>query len=565
MTTRRGGIFPGAPHPEPKPDNMSSCSATGSNASAANRVYAWNVVFLDSDDAEFAGVYQQDGFLTFADVFRELRLCFDFPGPGTLSIWSNDGDNFDGIVPVHEDDVEGNTLFIPTDASGARTPLRLALHVRQDCAVPLSSTSPLEDHLRGQCARKVQPKKRFKRPYLGINERATDLPPSLPFRGGSRSGSQSPRKRPRSGSQSPTKSTSAALVDIAEEDAASGTTRGSALDSPELRLLMQQFRATACSRNDRCAVTGLGRAWTRAGGLGPGVQACHIVPQLQYNLYPDRWPPSFSDSDLQPEPVVSASSRDRLEKSWKNTWAGGNSLLLLRHLHDLFDARFFSIHPDTKRIRVFIPYDVLMPYQGKLAQFDSRGVPDKRALGQHWDICCMENMLAASPSVPLPSLSTLPTPVFTPGWGHGTTFQQLGCREHEHEPNKSDHHLAASGGGGDEPSQRGGGTQKSLDMAGPGDNQTPPQLTHSHSFQSEQRETEETEDQAGGSERPAKRQRRSHVGTGEPEDGRDEERDRDGDEPGGPPVNRASNLKQDRDFLADVDWALDQWKAAGIY
>src|SRR5581483_9902650 len=103
-------------------------------------------------------------------------------------------------------------------------------------------------------------------------------------------------------------------------------------ESPELRLLMQQFRATACSRNDRCAVTGLGRAWTRAGGLGPGVQACHIVPQLQYNLYPDRWPP-FSEMEAEEAEVgggsFAAASRDRLEKAWKNTWAGGNSLLLL--------------------------------------------------------------------------------------------------------------------------------------------------------------------------------------------------------------------------------------------
>lgn len=416
---------------------MSSCSATNSNTPAANRVFSWNVVFLDADDSDFAGLYQQDGLLTFVDAFRELRLCFDFPGRGSLSIWQ-DSDGDPTLLPLHEDDPRDGLVGrdIPVNASDARIQLRLALHTRQDCTVP---TSPmLEHHLQGelvssplltapliydrppaQCARRVQPRKRVKRPYLAINEKARDLSLELPFRNssrnnGSRSGSQSPRKRQRSGSQSPTKA-APELDDIPEVAASTGP---NGLDSPELRLLMQQFRATACSRNDRCAVTGLGRAWTRAGGLGPGVHACHIVPQLQYNLYPDRWPPISETEPELPEIVGELStspvaSRDRLEKAWKNTWAGGNSLLLLSHLHDLFDARFFSIHPETKRIRIFVPYDVLKPYHGLPAHFDSRGVPDKRALGQHWDLCCIENMIAASPSAP--SLSALPTPSLSPG------------------------------------------------------------------------------------------------------------------------------------------------------
>ncbi|KAK3360743.1 hypothetical protein B0T25DRAFT_133143 [Lasiosphaeria hispida] len=548
---------------------MSSCSATGSNTSAANRVFSWNVVFLDSDDSEFAGVYQQDGFLTFADVFRELRLCFDFPGRGSLSIWPDDDNDTDLLPsPVHEDSVADVALAheVPTDASGARIQLRLALHARQDCAVP---TSPaLEHHLQSQCARRVQPKKRLKRPYLAINERARDLPLGLPFRNngrnnGSRSGSQSPRKRPRSGSQSPAKTT-LELDDIPEAPATVGL---DGFDSPELRLLMQQFRATACSRNDRCAITGLGRAWTRAGGLGPGVQACHIVPQLQYNLYPDRWLPlsGVESEEFDVHEGASASpvaSRDRLEKAWKNAWAGGNSLLLLRHLHDLFDARFFSIHPETKRIRIFVPYDVLKPYHGLPAYLDSRGIPDKRALGQHWDICCIENMIAASPSVQ--SLSTLPTPSLSPGGvvqPSGRTA--LGSGNHAtnslapREPTK----INTTPGGGDGPSPGDGQKkhQRESETSRPGldgahvDCQTP-HLTHS--FGSEDGDDlgsdhhQRTDEEALG--RPAKRPYLSSNG------------DSNKDERGEPQRYLPGGLaKEEGEFLADVEWALEQWKAAG--
>ncbi|KAK1749713.1 hypothetical protein QBC47DRAFT_418767 [Echria macrotheca] len=546
---------------------MSSCSATGSNTSAANRAFGWNVVFLDSEDAEFAGVYQQDAFLTFADVFRELRLCFDFPGRGSLSIWSDDdGDVNHSPLPVHEDeDADGAVAHaVPADASGARMQLHVALHARQECAAPTSAA--LEHHLRSHCARRVQPRKRLKRPYLGINEKATDLPLGLPFRSsgrnsGNRSGSQSPRKRPRSESQSPTKST-LELGDIPEAGPSTGS---DGLENPELRLLMQQFRATACSRNDRCAVTGLGRAWTRAGGLGPGVEACHIVPQLQYNLYPDRWPP-FSGIESEEADVgggmLAATSRDRLEKAWKNTWAGGNSLLLLRHFHDLFDARFFSIHPETKRIRIFVPYDVLKPYHGLRAQFDSRGVPDKRALGQHWDICCMENMMAASPSVQ--SLSSLPTPSLSPSvvmqesrsaLGSGTdATDSLALRE----PSKASSvpRGRVEPGSADEQRKR----QREPEAPRPGlggihsDSHTPP-LTHS--FRSEDEgdlepdHCQKADEESPG--RPAKRRRRSSGMKSGP-----------GHRGGAHDPPHGQLTKEDSEFLADIDWALEQWKAAGL-
>lgn len=65
------------------------------------------------------------------------------------------------------------------------------------------------------------------------------------------------------------------------------------------------------------------------------------------------------------------------------------------HLHELFDARLFSIHADTLRIRAFMPYDILLDYRGRAAQ-----VPvnvDCGALRHHYEMCCIGNMGAKVP------------------------------------------------------------------------------------------------------------------------------------------------------------------------
>lgn len=126
-----------------------SCTAISSSSSAVNRAYGWNLVFLDSDDSEFAGVYQQDAFLVFADIFRELRLCFDFAGPGSLSLWGAVGDVT--TAPVHEDDLHAREM--PADPTVERTLLRLAIHARQQCGIP--SSPLLDDHLQGENSRSI--------------------------------------------------------------------------------------------------------------------------------------------------------------------------------------------------------------------------------------------------------------------------------------------------------------------------------------------------------------------------------------------------------------------------
>jgi hypothetical protein len=70
---------------------------------------------------------------------------------------------------------------------------------------------------------------------------------------------------------------------------------------------------------------------------------------------------------------------------------------LLSHLHELFDARLFSIDPKTHKIRAFVPYDVITEYHGRKATLP-RDV-DPLALQHHYDMCCIENMAAQFPYI----------------------------------------------------------------------------------------------------------------------------------------------------------------------
>lgn len=131
----------------------------------------------------------------------------------------------------------------------------------------------------------------------------------------------------------------------------------------------------------------MGRSWYANPTIGPALHSCHIVPQQHYHLYPD---PEAIDGEAQPESA--RFSHRRLMQAWENTWDPANGILLLSHLHELFDARLFSIHPKTLRIRVFMPYDVLLGYHGAIAKVP-RSV-DRAALRHHYEMCCIENMAA---------------------------------------------------------------------------------------------------------------------------------------------------------------------------
>ncbi|ATY64975.1 Ribonuclease H [Cordyceps militaris] len=152
----------------------------------------------------------------------------------------------------------------------------------------------------------------------------------------------------------------------------------------DARRTMAAFRTSCLAASTTCAVTGKGRSWYMNPTVGPAVQVCHIVPQQHSHVYPVPIP--FGNNRYSPR---------RLRAAWDRTWAAENGIILLTHLHQLFDARLFSIHPQTLRVRVFMPYDVLLEYHGTLAKLPS--IVNRKALRHHYEMCCIENMAAQMP------------------------------------------------------------------------------------------------------------------------------------------------------------------------
>lgn len=150
------------------------------------------------------------------------------------------------------------------------------------------------------------------------------------------------------------------------------------------RQTIETFRHECLIHTDRCAISGKGQSWCIIPSIGPGLQVCHIIPQQHFYLYPD-------DQQLDPE-----DGDQRLTRAWANTWSNKNGILLMNDIRHLFEARLISIHPDTHRIRAFVPYDFITDFNGKKANIPRK--VDKLALRHHYEMACIENMAAQMPS-----------------------------------------------------------------------------------------------------------------------------------------------------------------------
>ncbi|KAH6977606.1 hypothetical protein EDB80DRAFT_757377 [Ilyonectria destructans] len=155
------------------------------------------------------------------------------------------------------------------------------------------------------------------------------------------------------------------------------------IDLKEARRVRNDFRSSCLNRASCCAVSGEGEPWCPGPPIGHGVQACHIVPEQHYHLYP-----STGGKHVDDDGPVEDSPR-RLREAWQNTWNPRNGILLMKHLHEFFDAPLFSIRPHTLRIRVFMPYNALARFNGQKAS-----------------MCSIENMAAERPNLDTASPST---------------------------------------------------------------------------------------------------------------------------------------------------------------
>ncbi|KPM37528.1 hypothetical protein AK830_g9067 [Neonectria ditissima] len=388
------------------------CRATGAMMSAAItpqfRILGWNIHLLcGPEEDHFAGLYHPPGSnnLTYRDIINELRLCFDILTHAAADgSWADAAFGYLGSVDaslqplddpattatpssprmIYGQQLNQSLSTPPGDHSGEQRPPIVRLHVVRHIDCGIAAEAPLTAHLQAGCAKHI--------PYPSLRRDERYLPPNKPstdrrfarfqYRKTIRPrGSQSPPKRPASGSASPTKDPASNQIEDVTDLVAPPD-----FDIPidTARQTMASFRNSCLSGTARCAVTGKGRSWYMNPTVGLGVQACHIVPQQHYHVYPV--PSSFPESRFD--------SR-RLRAAWDRTWSAKNGLLLFSHLHEHFDARLFSIHPDTLRIRVFMPYDVLLDYHGVLAQLSP--TVDRRALRHHYEMCCIENMAADMP------------------------------------------------------------------------------------------------------------------------------------------------------------------------
>lgn len=239
-----------------------------------------------------------------------------------------------------------------------------------------------------RCAKHIDyPSLRIDCRYLPPNKVSTDPAFAIfPYRRkvGTSQGSVSSSKRTASGSVSRANDISNPLTDSGGDDDLTSlvTPPASDLTLAASRQAMARFREAGLVGSVVCAVTGKGRSWCACPPMGPALQVCHIVPQQHYHVYPL---PGDSGADNRNSPRL-------LREAWERTWSASNAILLLSHLHEAFDSRLFSIHPDTMRIRVFVPYDVLIEYHDRKAVLP-RSV-DRKALQHHYEMCCIENMAA---------------------------------------------------------------------------------------------------------------------------------------------------------------------------
>ncbi|KAH7019676.1 hypothetical protein EDB80DRAFT_561812, partial [Ilyonectria destructans] len=257
----------------------------------------------------------------------------------------------------------------------------------------LSADQPFKCHFEAGCAQRIsKPVRRLESRYLPPKKAPTDPRyAAYPLRKTVRGRKpDSPSKRSASGSVSSRKDPD--MVQADEDFANMVAPPECNISDERAKTTMANFRTSCLTSAKQCAVTGMGRSWCDSPTIGPAMQACHIVSQLQYHTYPD----PEADADKTQDGGERASPR-RLEQAWERTWAPENEVLLFSHLHDTFDQQLFSIHPETLQIRVFMPYDILLAYHGRRAKVQRR--VDRAALRHHYDMCCIENMAAKMPFV----------------------------------------------------------------------------------------------------------------------------------------------------------------------
>ncbi|KUI70963.1 hypothetical protein VM1G_06570 [Cytospora mali] len=360
-----------------------------SSISKETRYRSWNVnIYSDDGRRIIGGFYLLGDLLRITDVFQELELCFIFDKPdaddGTIwqpALLPLDAASRSFTILDHQDE---HPFPIPT--TGTVDEYTYVFH-KSHC------TNRHQHSLQDACIQCVKTLGRRTDPrYLEIGKQSLESFGLAPLRKKRRSASGSTLSQ--TSSPSPTK------TDIPDEVY---LPRTEVISQDEARPYIDSFRSDVLAVSDTCVITGKGKTWfSRL--VGPGIEAAHIVPQIQWNTFP-------LDSDNN----VAGSNPQKLRRAWLATWSAENGFPMMSHLHKCFDLRLFSIHPITHKIRAFVNYDLLTDLHGSKAIVPKR--VSQQALQHHWDMCCIENIslwtvwpyedvLAQVPELPRPLLNS---------------------------------------------------------------------------------------------------------------------------------------------------------------
>lgn len=75
--------------------------------------------------------------------------------------------------------------------------------------------------------------------------------------------------------------------------------------------------------------------------------------------------------------------------------------MMLSHIYEFWKAGLLAIHPETLRIRCFVPSNVISNYDDKAASFPDSDIPDRDSLRLHYEICVWVNTTACLPRIAL--------------------------------------------------------------------------------------------------------------------------------------------------------------------
>ncbi|RSL43497.1 hypothetical protein CEP54_015059 [Fusarium duplospermum] len=415
-----------------------------SNASVTPqmRVSGWNVHLLAGPAGfNFAGFYlhEENTSYTYRDLLEEIFLCFELPENPAGFATDDFGTTpslafgFSGFVNPPPTALDPPVLaligngkldqVVPSPPqsepwmAGDQTIARYHLVYHNPCA--MADSASLAAHLQGLSLRNTslqfsskqadKPQLAAQDTYYGpvvewIYDTSPPKKPSVDPRITRFPLRRTVQPRRASPKRSASASTSPSRQDPNDEEDMDAMVAPPemAIAADQARQTIASFRSNCLVAGKQCAVTARGRSWCSTPAVGPSLQACHIIPQQHYHVYPD------PDGTGLASDASTLYSPDRLQEAWQRTWSADNGILLLSHLHELFDARLFSIHPDTLLIRAFVPYDVLLDYHGKTAR-----VPvnvDRAALRHHYQMCCIENMAAKAPLLESPPVSSTEKP-----------------------------------------------------------------------------------------------------------------------------------------------------------